>query len=122
MTSETPNMPIMAGIKVKPFKKSVISNVNRGNPNVISTPTVVIISPINRETSPLSRDPLVTRTEQLRPIQASQKYSNDVNCMATSASMGANKMRIIAPIKPPMAATVTSTPRTNPALPFWVKA
>ncbi len=110
-------MPIMAGMKLKPFKKSVIPKVKRGKPKVMSTPTVVMNSPIRSDTIPLINDPLVTKTAQLRPIQASQKYSKEVNFMATSASMGANKIRMIAPMRPPMAATVTSTPSTKLAFP-----
>ena len=75
ITSETPNMPIMAGMKLNPFMKFVLPKVKRGKPNVSDTPTVVIIRPISREIRPLAKEPLVTRTAQESPMQANQKYS-----------------------------------------------
>src|SRR4030043_2464889 len=61
-------------------------------------------------------------TVALRPMAASQKYSKVVNLKAISASRGAEVMRMMAPINPPMAEKTTSTPKTNSPLPCLVSS
>jgi hypothetical protein len=68
-------MPIMAGMNETPPMSSMLPKVKRGWPAVMSMPTVAIASPISSETSPLTGASVEMNTEQLRPKQASQKYS-----------------------------------------------
>ena len=70
----------------------------------------------------LSGSLLAIMTVAESPSAASQKYSKEVNVRATSAKSGAEVIRTTAPIRPPMADVITSTPRTSSAFPCFVSS
>ena len=74
-TSPTANMPIIAGMKLTPPRSSMLPKVKRGWPAVTSMPTVATSRPTSRETIPLIGEPVEMNAAQVRPKQASQKYS-----------------------------------------------
>ncbi len=55
-------------------------------------------------------DPVETSTAQVRPRQASQKYSKELKLIAKRASCGATLIRIKVPMMPPMAAMIRLAP------------
>ena len=81
---------------------------------------VAMNRPISSETRPLSGVSVATNTAQLRPKQASQKYSCDEKRSANSASAGAEKASTAAPNRPPIAEVVRHTPSASSACPAWV--
>ena len=62
------------------------------------------------------------KAAQVRPRQASQKYSKDENLSAKSASTGAVKVSTSAPNKPPITALTRPIPSTSSAWPLRVMA
>src|SRR2546429_50764 len=86
MISDTANMPIMIGISVRPPASSALPKVKRGNPAGLSSPTEATSRPASSETMPFSGFASARNTALARPSTTSQKYSNDENLSAISAS------------------------------------
>ncbi len=121
-TSETAKRPIIAGMKLTPPISSVLPKVKRGWPAGLSRPIVPMKSPIRSETSPFIGEPAEMKTAQLSPRQTSQKYSNELNFSATSASAGAAVTRTTVPKRPPMAEKTSPAPSATSDLPLRVIA
>ena len=74
-TSDSPNKPIMTGIKSKPRIIGTLPNVYRGTPLTTSIPTVDSSMPRQAAINPLVVLPALTRALRLRPKTASQNRS-----------------------------------------------
>ena len=85
ITSATPKRPTIAGMKLTPFEKSMLPKVKRGNPRVMSMPTVESSSPSSTARPALAGLPEAIITVAESPSAAIQKYSKEVNWRATSA-------------------------------------
>ena len=59
---------------------------------------------------------------QVRPSSTSQKYSNELNFSATSASAGADTMSTSVPNRPPIAENTSPAPSAVSAWPLRVIA
>ena len=101
---------------------SVLPNVKRGKPAGLPRPTQAIISPMSSETTPLSGCCAVMTIAQVRPSSTSQKYSNELNLSATSASAGASTISTAVPKRPPMAEKTSPAPSAVSAWPLRVIA
>ena len=122
MISEIANMPIIKGIRPIPPISSVLPNVKRGNPAGLPRPTAAISRPSISETKPLSGRSDVMNTAQVNPSSTSQKYSNELNFSATSASVGAASISTAVPNSPPIAENTRPAPSASSAWPFLVIA
>lgn len=122
ITSDMANRPIMAGMKSMPPKSSGEPNVKRGSPPGLSIPTWAKNRPRNSEISPFTGEPAPMKMAQASPKSASQKYSNEEKPSATSASMGAARMRMRVPNSPPRAENSTFAPSAVSAWPLRVMA
>jgi len=118
-SSDSANMPIIAGMKLMPCSSSTLPKVKRGWPAVGSMPTQLMSRPKMSEVTPLSGSPVVMKIAQVRPSSASQKYSKDEKLMAASARTGAQTMRIATPIIPPSTEKTRLTPRLRSSSPFF---
>ena len=78
-------------------------------------PMVAMNRPIRSETKPLIGESVEMNTAQLRPKQASQKYSGELNLSANSASVGAENASTRAPNRPPIAEVTRQTPSASSA-------
>src|SRR5215470_2168357 len=76
--------------------------------------------PPSSETTPLSVSPMEMITAHASPSSTSQKYSNELNLRATSASDGAAVTSTTVPKMPPMTENTRSAPSTVSACPFLV--
>ena len=94
--------------------------MKRGKPAGLSRPIAEISSPSSSDTMPFSGSPIVMNTAQVRPSSTSQKYSNELNFSATSASAGAARTSTIVPKIPPITENTRSAPSTVSAWPFFV--
>ena len=83
-------MPIISGTRPMPPISSTLPKVKRGMPAGLLRPTLAISRPRKSETKPLSGCSDVRKTAQVSPISTSQKYSNELNFSANSASVGAD--------------------------------
>ena len=83
-------------------------------------PMVAMNRPIRSETTPLVGASVEMNTAQLRPKQASQKYSCDEKRSANSASAGAEKASTAVPNRPPIAEVVRQAPSASSAWPARV--
>ena len=108
-TSEIANMPIISGISEMPPVSSALPKVQRGAPAGFSRPTQEISSPSSSDTRPFSGSLPAMKTAQVKPSITSQKYSNELNLSAISASAGAATISTSTPKMPP------STENTRPA-------
>ena len=73
----------------RPPSRSALPKVKRGCAAGFSSPTLPSSRPSSSVTKPLSGRSLAMKTAQVRPSSTSQKYSNELNLSATSASAGA---------------------------------
>ena len=64
----------------------------------------------------------VMNTAQVRPSSTSQKYSNELNFSANSASVGAATISTAVPNSPPIAEKTSPAPSAISAWPFLVIA
>src|SRR6266542_983789 len=96
-------MPIMSGISPMPPRSSTLPKVKRGIPAGFPRPTAAIRRPSISETKPLSGRSDVMNTAQVNPRSTSQKYSNELNLSAKSASVGAASISTAVPKRPPTA-------------------
>ena len=122
MISDTANMPIIVGIRPMPPSSSVLPKVKRANAAGLLSPTQASSRPRNSVTSPFSGLSLEMKTAQVRPINTSQKYSNELKCSANSASVGAATISTAVPNKPPTAENTRPAPRAISASPLRVIA
>ncbi len=122
MISEIANIPIISGIIPIPPRSSVLPNVNRGNPAGLPRPTHAIMSPSSSDTTPFSGRSDVMTIAQVSPSSTSQKYSNELNLSAASASAGADRMRTAVPNRPPIAENTRPAPSAVSAWPLRVIA
>jgi hypothetical protein len=118
MISEIANMPIIIGMSPIPPISSTLPKVKRGNPAGLPSPTQATSSPSSSETKPFSGRSEVMNTAQVSPINTSQKYSNELNFSANSASAGAARISTIVPNRPPMAENTSPAPSAVSAIPF----
>jgi len=122
MTSETANMPIMIGIRVSPPASSALPNVKRGNPAGLSRPTVATRSPRRSDTTPFSGFEKAMKTAESKPSTTSQKYSNEENLSAISASAGAAAISTAVPNNPPITENTRPAPSASSPSPLRVIA
>ena len=122
MISETANMPIMSGIRPMPPSRSVLPKVKRGNAAGLLRPTPAMSRPMKSVVSPFSGALVEMKTAQVRPIRTSQKYSNELNLSANSASAGAETISTAVPNRPPTAEKTRPAPSASSAWPFLVIA
>ena len=122
MISEIANMPIIIGIMPMPPISSTLPNVKRGKPAGLPRPTHATNRPSSSDTKPLSGRSEVMNTAQVRPISTSQKYSNELNLSANSASAGAARISTAVPNRPPIAENTSPAPSAISAWPFFVIA
>ncbi len=115
-------MPIIIGIIPMPPMSSVLPNVNRGNPAGLPRPTQAIASPISSDTKPFSGRSAVITIAHESPSSTSQKYSNELNFSANSASAGADTMSTAVPNRPPIAENTRPAPSASSACPLRVIA
>ena len=64
----------------------------------------------------------VMNTAQVSPISTSQKYSNELNLSANSASVGAATISTAVPNRPPIAENTRPAPSASSAWPLLVIA
>ena len=100
----------------------MLPNVKRGKPAGLPRPTHATMRPSSSETTPLSGRSDVMTTAQVSPSSTSQKYSNELNLSATSASAGADTMSTAVPNSPPIAENTRPAPSAVSAWPFFVIA
>ena len=112
-SSETANIPIIAGMKLMPCRSSTLPKVNRGKPAAGSMPMQLMASPSSSDATPFSGASVVMKIAQVNPSSASQKYSNDEKWMANSASAGAQTMRMATPTSPPITENTRLTPEVE---------
>ena len=115
-------MPIIIGMSPTEPSSSMEPKVKRGKPAGLSSPMHETSSPSSSETTPLSGSPTVMNTALIRPSSTSQKYSNELNFSATSASDGAAATSTTVPKRPPITENTRSAPSTVSACPFFVIA
>ncbi len=113
MISDTANMPIMIGISVKPPASSALPKVKRGNPAGLSRPIAETSRPNRSDTMPFSGLAWARNTALKSPSTTSQKYSNDENLSATSASAGAAAINTAVPKSPPMTENTSPAPSAS---------
>ncbi len=101
---------------------STLPKVKRGMPAGLLRPTLAISSPRKSETKPLSGCSDVRKTAQVNPIRTSQKYSNELNFSANSASVGAATISTAVPKSPPIAEKTRPAPSASSAWPLLVIA
>src|SRR5438034_10462018 len=118
MISEIANMPIIIGIMPIPPSSAMLPNVNLGNAAGLFNPTQATSSPSNSDTKPLSGRSEVMNTAQVSPSSTSQKYSNELNLRANSASAGAASINTAVPNSPPSAENTSPAPSASSAWPF----
>ncbi len=99
----------MIGIRVKPPASSALPKVKRGYAAGLSRPMADTSRPSSRDTTPFNGSPMARNTALERPRITSQKYSNEENLSAISASAGAAMMSTAVPNRPPI------TENTRPA-------
>src|SRR5437667_343789 len=122
MISDTANMPIMIGISVRPPASSALPKVKRGNPAGLSSPTEATSRPASSETMPFSGFASARNTALARPSTTSQKYSNDENLSAISASAGAAAISTAVPNSPPMTENTSPAPSASSPCPLFDSA
>src|SRR6476619_1814410 len=122
MISDTANMPIIIGMRPMPPISSVLPNVKRGKPAGLPSPTDATIRPSSNEIMPFSGRSDVMTIAQDRPSSTSQKYSNELNRSAKSASAGAETISTAVPNKPPIALKTSPAPSANSVWPLRVIA
>ena len=122
MISEIANMPIISGIMPMPPISSVLPNVKRGKPAGLPSPTQAIMRPSSSDTTPFSGRSDVMTIAHVSPSSTSQKYSNELNRSATSASAGAETISTAVPNRPPIAENTRPAPSATSAWPFFVIA
>ena len=115
-------MPIIIGMMPMPPISSTLPNVKRGKPAGLPRPTHATRRPRSSDTKPLSGRSDVMNTAQVRPISTSQKYSNELNLSANSASAGAARISTAVPKRPPIAENTSPAPSASSAWPFLVIA
>ena len=121
-SSDSAKAPIMVGIMLMPDIRSTLPKVKRGCPATGSMPTVPTPRPISSDTRARTLGPLLISVAQLRPRQASQKYSNDEKLSAASASSGANAIRHTTPTSPPSTENTRLAPRFSSSWPLRAMA
>ena len=122
MISDTANMPIMIGISVSPPASSALPKVKRGKPAGLSRPTEATSRPSSSDTMPFSGLANAMNTAHNRPSITSQKYSNEENLSATSASAGAAMISTAVPNRPPITENTRPAPSASSPWPFFVIA
>ncbi len=96
----------------------MLPKVNRGNAAGLFRPTQATSRPSRRVTKPLSGRSDVMNTAQVNPSSTSQKYSNELNLSANSASAGAESMSTAVPNSPPRAENTRPAPSAVSASPL----
>src|SRR5450759_1883950 len=122
MISEIANMPIIIGLIPMPPRSSMLPNVKRGIAAGLLSPTHATRSPNISVTKPLSGRSEVMNTAQVKPSSTSQKYSNELNFNANSASAGAASINTAVPNSPPNAEKTKPAPSAVSAWPFFAIA
>ncbi len=122
MISDTANMPIIIGTRPSPPSRSALPKVKRGNAAGLFRPTQATSRPPNSVTRPFSGRSLEMNTAQVSPISTSQKYSNELNLSANSASVGAAIISTAVPNRPPTAENTSPAPSAVSARPLRVMA
>src|SRR5688572_8927434 len=122
MTSETANIPIITGVSWSPLISCSDPKVNLGYAAGFSNPIVAINSPSSSEIMPFSGRPGAMNTAHVSPSNTSQKYSNELNRSAMSASAGAVVTSTVVPNNPPTTENTKPAPSTSSAWPFRVIA
>ena len=120
--SEIANMPIINGTRPMPPISSTLPKVKRGMPAGLLRPTLAIRRPRKSDTKPLRGCSDVRKTAQVNPISTSQKYSNELNFSANSASVGAAIISTAVPNKPPTAENTSPAPSATSPRPCFVMA
>ena len=115
-------MPIIIGISPMPPRSSTLPKVKRGIAAGLFNPTQATSRPSSSEMNPLSGRSDVMKTAQVRPSRTSQKYSNELNLSANSASVGAESISTAVPNSPPIAENTSPAPSAVSAWPFLVIA
>ena len=113
MISEIANMPIIIGIMPMPPSISMLPNVKRGKPAGLPRPTQATSRPSSSDTKPFSGRSDVMNTAQVSPSSTSQKYSNELNFSANSASVGAATISTAVPNSPPIAEKTRPAPSAS---------
>ena len=115
-------MPTIIGISETPPISSTLPKVKRGWAPGLSSPTQATSRPIMSAVIALSllEEPMNTALD--RPRTTSQKYSNDENLRATSASVGAAAISTAVPNSPPIAENTRPAPSASSAWPLRVIA
>src|SRR5467141_701610 len=122
MISEIANVPIIIGIMPMPPRSSMLPNVKRGIAAGLFSPTHATRSPSISVTKPMTGRSEVMNTAQVRPSSTSQKYSNELNFNANSASAGAASINTAVPNSPPNAEKTKPAPSAVSAWPFFAIA
>ena len=120
--SDTANMPTIIEISSTPESRSVTPKVKRGCPAGFSRPMQATSRPSSSEISAFTIDEEPMKTALARPSTTSQKYSNELNLIATSARLGAMKIITSVPNRPPSAENHRPAPRAVSAWPLSVIA
>src|SRR5512143_481943 len=115
-------MPTITGISDTPPSSSALPKVRRGCAPGLSRPTADTSSPSISDVTALSLLDAPMNTAPDSPSTTSQKYSNDENFSATSASTGANAISTAVPNSPPIAENTRPAPSASSAWPFLVIA
>ena len=110
-------MPIISGMSGMPPINSLLPKVQRGAPAGFSSPTHEISRPSSREITPFRGSEPAMNTAQVKPSITSQKYSNELNFSAISASAGAATMSTATPKMPPSTENTRPAPRASSARP-----
>ena len=111
-------MPTIIGISDTPPVSSALPKVKRGCAPGLSRPMLATSRPSISEVTALSLldEPMNTALD--RPSTTSQKYSNDENLSATSASDGAAAISTAVPNSPPITENTRPAPSAISAWPF----
>src|SRR5215470_1139598 len=78
--------------------------------------------PPSNDTTPFTGLPVLMKMAQVSPRSTSQKYSNELNRTATSASTGADVTSTTVPNRPPITLKTSPAPSAVSARPFLVIA
>ena len=108
-------MPIIIGMKPMPPVNSALPKVKRGKPAGFPSPTEATSKPSSSETMPFSGRSAVITIAHESPSSTSQKYSNELNLSATSASAGAAMINTTVPNRPPIAENTSPAPSASSA-------
>ena len=101
-------------MKDTPPDRYNVPKVNLSSPLIASSPMVAMNSPIRQLISPFKIEPDDTEVIMLMPNTAKAKYSGLLNCSASFASIGANKIRHIVEKTPPKVDAIVEIDSARP--------